>query len=185
MLGFAIVMAMIRVLPRQLALITALLIAPLLSGRALAQDSGTAIGSFASWTAYAYTGKDGKVCYIMSKPVKSEPATAKRDPIYFLITHRPKQTVRNEISVIIGYPFKKDTTVKLTTPSASFDLFTSGDGAWAENATADRQIIAALKKAKTMQLQGTSARGTATTDSYSLDGLSPALDKIDAACPAK
>lgn len=184
-MAFAIVTVMIRPLLLRALALAAMFIPAAALAPVQAEDAGTPLGSFANWAAYAYSGKDGKVCYVISKPVKSDPATARRDPVYFLITHRPKQGVRNEISVIIGYPFKKDSTAKLTAGAASFSLFTSGDGAWAENATADRQIIAALKKAKAMQLKGTSARGTATTDDFSLDGLSPALDKIDAACPAK
>lgn len=142
----------------------------------------TPLGEFADWAAYTYKAGNSKVCYVVSSPKGSDPKSVKRDPIFFLITHRPGQSVRNEVSTIIGYPFKKDTQVELTIDDGGFKLFTNGDGAWAESKDRDKQIVAAMKKGKVMNLTGTSWRGTATTDHYSLKGISDALDKIDGVC---
>lgn len=141
------------------------------------------LGSFSDWTAHSYTGKDGLVCFIMSSPKQTLPENVKRDPSYFLITHRPKLNVRQEVSAMVGYTLKKDGTAMIEVDGAeSFELFTSGDGAWAESAAKDKQIVAALKKGKQMVLKGVSWRGTKTSDNYSLAGISAALDKIDEAC---
>lgn len=154
-----------------------------LSGVAFAQDQDpTSLGNFKDWAAYTYKTAGGKVCYVVSQPKASEPKNAKRDPVFFLVTHRPGQGVRNEVSTIIGYPFKKDAVVKLGIDTASFDLFTNGDGAWADTSAKDKQIVAALKKGKSLSVKGVSLRGTATVDTYSLDGLAGALAAIDAAC---
>jgi hypothetical protein len=40
-----------------------------------------------------------------------------------------------------------------------------------------------MRAGSTMVVKGTSARGTRTTDTYSLKGVSAALDAIDKACP--
>ena len=142
----------------------------------------TALGESGDWAAYAYKAKGGKVCYVVSQPKGSAPKNAKRDPVFFLITHRPGQGVRNEVSTIIGYPFKKDVNVDLKIDNTDYTLFTNGDGAWADTKDKDKKVVAALKKGKTMSVKGTSERGTETTDTYSLKGLSGALDKIDDAC---
>ena len=55
-----------------------------------------------------------------------------------------------------------------------------GDTAWAEKDDAD--IVAAMKDGKTLKVSGTSWKGTETTDSYSLAGISAAIDEIDSAC---
>jgi hypothetical protein len=39
-----------------------------------------------------------------------------------------------------------------------------------------------MKNGKVLKISGTSWRGTATTDTYSLEGISAALAKIDDAC---
>ncbi len=140
------------------------------------------LGTFGDWSASSYTGKDGKVCFVSATPKSSQPATAKRDPVHFLVTHRPKLNVNSEVSSIIGYTFKPETPATLTIDDQSFTLTTAGDGAWAPTAADDRKIVASMKKGRTMLLKGTSWRGTATADTYSLDGVAAAMDKIDEAC---
>jgi invasion protein IalB len=154
-----------------------------MAGAAFAQAKDpTPLGESGDWAAYAFKAKGGKVCYVVSQPKGSAPKNAKRDPVFFLITHRPGQSVRNEVSTIIGYPFKKDVNVDVKIDEANFILFTNGDGAWADTKDKDKKVVAAMKRGKAMSVKGTSERGTETVDTYSLKGISGALDKIDAAC---
>ena len=152
-------------------------------GAALAQNQDpTPLGQFGDWAAYTYKTANGKVCYVVSSPQSSDPKNTKRDPIFFLVTHRPQQNVRDEVSTIIGYPFKKDATVQVTVDDKGYELFTNGDGAWADTAAKDKEIVAALRKGSKLTVKGTSWRGTNTVDSYSLKGVKSAIDKIDDSC---
>jgi hypothetical protein len=152
-------------------------------GPALAEGSDPELlGEFADWAAYTYKAKDTKVCYVSSRPKASEPKNAKRDPAFVLITHMPGRKVRGEVSTIIGYPFKKESTAKLMVDEASFELFTNADGAWADKPETEKKIVSAMKTGKVLKISGTSWRGTSTTDTYSLNGISAALAKIDDAC---
>ncbi len=143
----------------------------------------TSIGKFDDWEAFTYRTKDTRVCYAFSAPKKSEAAKkVKRDPIYFMVTHWPGRNVKGQISTIIGYPFKDASTVKLAVDDKEFVLYTSGDMAWADRAETDASILAAMKSSGALKVTGTSTRGTVTTDTYSLAGLTAAIDKIDATC---
>jgi hypothetical protein len=154
-----------------------------MSGAVLAQgQEPTSLGEFGAWAAYAYRAQGGKVCYVVSQPKSSTPKAAKRDPAFLLVTHRPGQAVRNEVSTIIGYPFKKDAIVELTIDTNNYQLFTNGDGAWAETSAKDKEIVGAMRKGQKLTVKGASWRGTETLDSYSLDGISAALEKIDQNC---
>ncbi len=163
------------------ALIHALAVTGLLAGSAAASEPEK-LGAFEGWEAYTYNSSQGKVCYAVAKPKASEPEGVNRDPVFFLITNRPKQGERNQISTIIGYPFKKESTAQLVVGPKTYDLFTVGDGAWSRDKEHDKEIIGALKKGADMSLTGQSWRGTSTTDHYSLEGVSAAVDKIDEAC---
>jgi invasion protein IalB len=147
-----------------------------------ATEQPTTLGTFDDWTAYTYKNSAGTVCYVVSKPKGSEPKNIKRDPAFFLVTHRPAQKVRNEVSTIIGYAFKENTTVALKVDKAAFELFTNGDGAWADTADKDKKIVGAMLKGHNLSVKGTSKRGTQTTDTYSLSGIKAALAKIDESC---
>ena len=158
--------------------------AALLAGspaHAQAQDPKP-LGEFQDWAAYTYESDSGPVCYIVSQPTDWEPKNVNRGPIFFLITHRPSDRVRNEVNTIIGYPFKEGSNATVTVGDRSFELFTSGDGAWADTADRDRQIVEAMKAGSTMSLKGLSWRGTETRDRYSLSGVTNAMNRIDAEC---
>jgi len=161
----------------------ALTLLVVLSGVAQADTEPKQIGVFDDWLAYSYDAADSKVCYISSTPKASEPKNAKRDPAFFLVTHMPgrKPPVKGEVSTIIGYPFKEGQTVKLTIDEASYEMFSKGDTAWVDTGT-DKKIVAAMKAGKSLKVAGTSWRGTATVDTYSLSGISAALAAIDKAC---
>ncbi|MEO9169257.1 MAG: invasion associated locus B family protein, partial [Aestuariivirga sp.] len=64
----------------------------------------------------------------------------------------------------------------------AFELYTNGDTAWAAAADVEASIVRAMKAAKILSVNGTSVRGTQTTDFYSMAGFDKALGKIDAAC---
>jgi invasion protein IalB len=151
------------------------------SGAAIAQ-SATPLGQFKDWGAYVAESGGGKVCYALSQPKSTTPANVNRDPVYLFVTSRPGQGVKNEISVITGYPYKPDTRASVEVGSDTFELFTKDDGAWVENAAEEANLVAAMRRGATMVIKGTSARGTTTVDNYSLSGISAALDRIAQEC---
>jgi Invasion associated locus B (IalB) protein len=160
---------------------TSFLISSAIAGSTVAYaEDPTKLGAFKDWEAYTYKAPDSKVCFAFSSPKKSEPAKAKRDAIRFIVTNYPGRKVKGQISTVIGYPFKEGSAVKLVIDDKSFDLFPVGDTAWAGDT--DAEIVAAMKKGKTFKVTGTSWKGTETTDSYSLSGISAAIDEIDGSC---
>jgi Invasion associated locus B (IalB) protein len=154
------------------------------SGAAVgATSEPESFGSFGDWEAYHYTSADSIVCYVYSTPKKSEsPRKVKRDPIYFMITNWPGRKIKGQISTIIGYPFKEDSVVRLAIDAQSYDLYTNGDTAWADQPETEAQIVKALKTGGSLTVKGTSWKGTETTDTYSLSGLTAAMNKIDTSC---
>ena len=159
-----------------------LVCAGLVLGAAAAAQEPTALGEFVDWAAYAYKNQGGNVCYIVSQPKKSAPDGVKRDPVFFLVTHRSADKVKNEVNTIIGYPFKTGSSATVEVDDNKFELFTSDDGAWSDSPERDSQLVGAMKAGSSMRVTGTSARGTVTTDTYSLSGVTAAMAKIDAAC---
>lgn len=166
-------------LPRSGALALLLLAVGVTLARA---EEPELLGEFGDWAAYTYKAPDTRVCYVSSRPKTSEPKNVKRDPAFFLVSNMPGRKVKGEVSTIIGYPFKKESSAELVIDSTSFTLFTNADGAWADSPATEKQIVAAMKAGKTLKVKGTSWRGTQTEDTYSLSGISAALAAIDKAC---
>ena len=99
-----------------------------------------------------------------------------------LVTQRPAEKSFDVISVIAGYTYQPASETTIQIGNQTFRLFTDGDTAWARDEATDRQIVSAIRSGNSMVVRGTSNRGTATTDTYSLAGSSAAYTAMNQAC---
>jgi Invasion associated locus B (IalB) protein len=144
----------------------------------------TLLGQYADWGAYTASPAGKKTCFAIAKPASSvtNPPNKPRNPIYMFISTRPAEKVTNEVSIIVGYPFKPGTEASVEVGSTAYALYTQQDGAWIKNATEEAQMVDAMRQGQTAALKGTSAKGTQSTDTFSLKGLSQALDRTAQDC---
>jgi hypothetical protein len=113
---------------------------------------------------------------------------AKGNPVF--------RKVRNEVQTLMGYPLQP--TSDSFTHSADVDgksypmksipddpatPIKDNEAAWLASMDDEAGFVAALKKGSKLVVHGTSAKGTKTTDTYSLGGVTAAMDAIDKACP--
>ena len=148
------------------------------------QVQPTFLGQYGDCGAYTASPGGNKVCFALAKPktAKTEPAGRKRDPSYMFVSTRPAENVRNEVSVIIGYPFKTSSDASAEVGTAKFAMYTQNDGAWIKNVAEEARMIDAMRKGADLTVKGTSGRGTQSTDQYSLKGLAQALDRAEQEC---
>ena len=145
------------------------------------------VGTFRFWTTFVQNNPDGKLCFIAAQPQdkKYSQAVASRDPAFFMVTSIPAMGIRNEASTVIGYPFAPNSEVTVNIDGETFKMFTNesqGDTAWAV-IEQQEALVEAMKSGSTMTVQGQSRRGTISTDTYSLSGVTAALEKATAECP--
>jgi hypothetical protein len=147
--------------------------------------SPSAIGGAKGWAAYSYPDKGGKTCYLAGHPAKSLPQGAPRTRIDAVIAHRLSDKAFNVVTFDLGYAAKDGTKAELSIDSKKYQLFIEKDAAWAPDSPTDKAVTEALARGHTAILKAISARGTATTDTYALDGFAAALAAIDKACGYK
>jgi invasion protein IalB len=160
------------------------------AGTASAQQAAggaTTLGNFKDWNAFVSNTADGKMCFIATQPTSSKysQTTSGRDPAFLQITRIPSKNVVNEVSSIAGYTFLGSADVTSDVDGTAFKMFLDGshpDTTWA-NATDEQALVDAMKKGHVFTLTGTSKRKTLVTDTYSLSGISAALDAIAKECP--
>jgi invasion protein IalB len=147
-------------------------------------EQATLLGQFGDWGAYKANPGGKVVCFALSKPTKAvtDPPGRNRDPSYAFVSTRPAEKVKNEVSVIVGYPQKPGVEASATIGSASYVMYTQNDGAWVKNAAEESQMVEAMRKGSDLVIKSESSRGTKTTDTYSLKGISDALAKVAAEC---
>ncbi|MCW2328780.1 invasion protein IalB [Bradyrhizobium japonicum] len=144
----------------------------------------TLIGQFGTWGAYSATPNGKKVCFALAKPSssKTNPPNRPRDPAYAFVSTRPAEKVNNEVSVMIGYALKPGSESSVEVGGAAFAMYTQGDGLWIKNAAEEERMVEAMRKSADLVVKGVSAKGTETTDTFSLKGLAQALDRIAQDC---
>lgn len=151
----------------------------------------TKLGDFGGWAAYSVQAAGARQCYVLGAPQASEPrdiqpGSNRRGTTNLFITHRPGQNVRNEVSIMIGYVFRANANASIEVIGAQgtrrFPLFTRDQGAWLQNAAEEAQFVEAIRRGREMVVRGTSQRGTATVDRYSLNQIAGALDRITQDC---
>jgi hypothetical protein len=144
----------------------------------------TLLGQYGEWGAYTASPGGKKICFAIAKPSSSEtnPPNRPRNPVYMFISSRPADKVSNEVSIIIGYPFKSSAEATLEVGSTSFTLYTQQDGAWIKNAADEARLVDAMRAGQSAVVKGASSKGTRTTDVFSLKGLAQALDRSDQDC---
>lgn len=143
------------------------------------------IGEHKDWTSYSYSENGHKVCFITSVPKKAEGKYKKRGDIYLIVSHRTGEKRWDEVSVQTGYAYKKDSEATLNIGKTRYNFFTAGDSAWAYDLGDDKKVINSMVKGSNLIVNGVSARGTKTKDTYSLRGFSAAYRSINQACGKK
>jgi invasion associated locus B (IalB) protein len=144
----------------------------------------TLIGQYWTWGAYTATPNGRKVCFALAKPQssKTNPPNRPRDPAYAFVSTRPAERVVNEVSIMIGYALKPGSESSLEVGGSAYAMYTQGDGLWIKNAAEEEQMVNAMRKSAEVTVKGVSAKGTETTDVFSLKGLSQALDRLAQDC---
>ncbi len=170
---------------RRMALAAFLLVPA--TAQAAEPTGATHAGTFRDWFVYTAGEGDSQVCYALSEPRSSDPANAQRGAIAFLVSTWPGANKRHEPSVVPGYPYGADATVRVDIGGEQFDfglVSNTGDegGAWMEEPSQEARLIEAMKGGAEMVVTGTSERGTLTRDTYSLAGITAALESVEQQC---
>ncbi len=156
------------------------------SGVASAKPAPTSIGTFKAWSAFVATDANGKVCFAVAEPQNSKYSQPihGRGGTFFMITTVPSKNIKNQVSTIIGFPFKVGGHVSANVDGARYTMFFNNaedETAWSVPGT-EPMFVAAMKKGSKMTISSISRRGTAVTDNYSLAGVTAALRAVAKEC---
>ncbi len=155
------------------------------SGAAQAQETTNRVAAKTDWSVFVEDSP--KECWGVVAPKKTvntkdgKEVQVRRSDILLFVTFRPGQP--GEVMFMGGYPFAEGSTVELAVSTGGkFNLFTTGEGAWAASPEEDAKLIAAMKSGADVTLTGRSGKGTKTQDTFSLMGFTAAMDEAAKRC---
>lgn len=138
------------------------------------------------WRSYSTASGNAKSCFAASQPMLYVPESA--DPVerhgrvYFFVTRQPSKNVRNEPSLKVGFSFNENKGLTTNVDGRNFVFFAKGDRAWLENAAEENAFINAMRSGSKMRIAGTSRRGTNVVYTFSLSGVTAAINAIKTSC---
>lgn len=158
-----------------LALVTTLVAMPV----AAVAQTPKPIKQHKAWGAYSYTDNQaGKICYILSIPTALEPTDRDHGDVFFLVSQKPDGSDAYEPQVEVGYPLKPNEAVTVTIDGKSFSMFSQGNNAWLKDVSQEPALVEAMRNGRSMKVAGQSTRGTQTSYTYSLSGVTAALNEV-------
>jgi invasion protein IalB len=148
----------------------------------IAQD-GEPVARYEYWDVHVVDGPDGKTCFIASQPIDSQPTDVVRSPILFTISNGAGYTP-NQVHVEMGYPLDSPVSIKVD-DELTFTMTFGWDGtegAWFQTDVENDLLVEAMQRGRSMVVTARSTRGTDTTDTYSLYGVTDALARSAEEC---
>ena len=151
-------------------------------GHALSAESVTRASTYGDWDLMTDSNAPHLFCFVTSEPKTSEPQDGQREAPRAYISAWPKDGIRAEVSFRMGFRIKKNAQGTATVSPAGFRLFGSSDRAYVSDSTQELKLVEAMRKGSTMTVAISSDRGATVTDTYSLNGIGLALQKLQETC---
>ncbi len=126
--------------------------------------------------------KERNTCYMVSFPVNVQGNFTLRDPSYVIVSIRPGENVIGEVAYNAGYPYHTEKVVTFKVDDKNYNLYPQGEWAWTDGPQNDASILKGFIEGQRLVVQGYSRRGTLTTDTYSLTGVTATWNKTKRAC---
>lgn len=142
-------------------------------GVAGAQPSG--LGVYGLWGAF----QDQSRCYAIARPSASSNG---RTEAFASVGFWPGSGRRGQLHLRLSGPKRQESAILLRIDERSFQLIGRGTDAWAPDARADAELLAAMRTGLTMTVETRSARGRLLREIYQLRGAPSAIDAAALAC---
>jgi hypothetical protein len=133
------------------------------------------LGVFGLWGAF----QDQARCYAIAKTANS---SIPRSEGYASVAYWPRQGLRGQLHFRLSAEKREASAILLRIDGQTFQLIGRGADAWAPDARADAQLVAAMRTGLNMTVETRSVRGGLIRDHYRLRGAPSAIDAAAVAC---
>lgn len=134
------------------------------------------LGTWSFWGAFS----ENERCYAIAEPYQGPDAEAWRP--FASIGFWPGRSAGGQLHLRLSREKRAGSAVLLRIDGRSFQLVAGPRDAWAPNARADAEVMAAMRSGIEMVVETRSTRGALVRDHYHLRGAATAIDAAAIAC---
>ena len=134
------------------------------------------LGTWFFWGAF----RDNERCFAIAEPQQASADEGARP--FASIGWWPGRGLAGQLHVRLGREKRQGSAVLLRIDGRTFQLVSGPRDAWAPDARADAEIVAAMRTGVELSVETRSARGLSMRDTYRLRGAATAIDAAAIAC---
>jgi len=149
---------------------------------AMAQSTGTQVGTHGDWTVYTRGTGSARICYVLSEAQSEAPSNVNHGDIYFMVSSWKNGAATEQPSFLAGYNLKTTRAPKAQVGSTSVTMFAADNEAFISENSDERRLVSKMRAGSSMTISAVSQRGTQTRYSFSLKGVTAALRQAKSAC---
>ncbi|MEM9987997.1 MAG: invasion associated locus B family protein [Pseudomonadota bacterium] len=134
------------------------------------------------WIVYQTEVEGDTVCYAVTQPTDKDPNSVNHGDVFFMVANWKSGAAKGQPSFMAGYTLRDGLDPIIRIGSDKWDMFASGVEGFIEEDAEESRLITAMRRGSEMRLSAMSERGTATEYTFSLYGVSNALDRAARTC---
>ncbi|MEM9838651.1 MAG: invasion associated locus B family protein [Pseudomonadota bacterium] len=163
--------------------LTALAVLAAVSASAAAQTAEPKqVATYRDWMVFTHEVGGDLVCYAVTEPKDVSPASANHGDVFFSVATWRSGAASNQPSFMAGYELQDGSEPTVRVGSDRWEMFSSSKEGFIESARQEDRLVDAMRRGSEMRVSATSARDTATNYTFSLFGISNALERVESVC---
>ncbi|MBI1366110.1 MAG: hypothetical protein GC153_09175 [Alphaproteobacteria bacterium] len=145
-------------------------------------DEPETIATYKDWSVFTRKVDNDLICYAATEAKDKSPKSVNHGDIFFLVATWKSGAATEQPSFMAGYNLKDSPPPTIRIDSEKWDMYVSDNEAFIESPKDEKSLISAMRRGSQMRISAISSRGTATSYTMSLQGVSAALDRVAQAC---
>lgn len=149
---------------------------------AVAAQTPEQVATYRDWIVYSAEVGGDTICYAVTKPTDQDPSSVDHGDVFFTVATWKSGRASEQPSFMAGYELRTEPEPLVRVGSDRWSMYTSEDESFVESDSDEDRLVSAMRRGSEMRVSAMSARGTNTEYTFSLLGVSNALDRARAAC---
>ena len=141
-----------------------------------------AVAAFKDWHVFVREVDGDKVCFAATEAKDKSPSNVTHGDVFFLVASWKSGAAKNQPSLMTGYNLKDSPAPSIRIDSEKWRMYSSENEAFIEAAVDEQRLVSAMRRGANMNVSAVSGRGTATSYTISLQGVTAALERVEKEC---
>lgn len=140
------------------------------------------VATYKDWVVFSQDLGGDTVCYAVTEPTDKSPRSVNHGDVFFLVASWKSGVAKNQPNFVAGYTLRNAPEPVVRVGADKWDMYVSDQEGFIEKDADEQRLVSAMKRGANMRLTAVSERGTATNYTFSLLGVSAALERAAKEC---